>query len=142
MTIYIFTYWSTSIAKSDRPGEGVGDANLGDQHNGPGVGEWLHLHRDDPGGQAISPISRCMLGEGDPVLAVNFQVGGAAYLGWGREGKVAWVCPVPNHVLMPIDQGSHYWIFSMEGMVAFTVGGCPALICVPTMTPQHPQHVL
>ena len=67
MTIYIFTYWSTSIAKSDRPGEGAGDANLGDQHNGPGVGEWLHLYRDDPGGQAIPPMSRCVLGGGDPV---------------------------------------------------------------------------
>ena len=70
-------------------------------------------------------------------LAVNCQVGGAPYLGWGREEKVAWVCPVPNHVLMPIDQGSCYWIFAMEGMVAFAVGGCLVLILVLKMTWLH-----
>ena len=37
-------------------------------------------------------------------------------MGWAREEKVAWVHPMPDHVLMPIDQGPCYWVFSMEGI--------------------------
>ena len=87
MTIYIFTYWSTSIAESDRPGEGVGDANLGDQRNVLGVGEWLHLCRDDPGGQDIPPTSRCMLRGDDPVPGSKLPGWRGTVFGVGEGGE-------------------------------------------------------
>ena len=44
---------------------------------------------------------------------------------------MAWVCPIPNHVLVPIDQGWACCLGSaMKGMVAFVVRGFLVLILV------------